>query len=123
APIDLYSFASVDGAQRIIVGGTKGGLAASNDGGETWETTTTKDDVRWSGMVVIEHGVSDGRIKDGLRVLALGERGLIMMTEDGGYSWSPIRSPVEDELWSGVVTKSGNLIVVGREGTILRAAL
>ena len=112
APADLYVF---------NVGGTAGGPAAAvglagsvlvtSDEGKTWQsrsvdTTAGLFAVAWKG----DHGI------------AVGDRGVLWTTNDGGQSWTDAKRPkLFNWLAGATFNGDGQAIVVGERGIVLRS--
>ena len=60
--------------------------------------------------------------RNGERLLAVGERGLIVISEDQGTSWRQIETPISATLTAVTFTDSDNGWAVGHAGTILHTA-
>lgn len=58
------------------------------------------------------------RLKTG-RLVTVGTRGKIALSDDGGRTWSPIGSPLDVTLTAVTATAEGRLLAVGHEETIL----
>lgn len=58
---------------------------------------------------------------EGSNGIAVGDRGLVVETEDGGGSWSRVPTPFTDLALFGVVRNNGKCLVVGQQGTVFRA--
>jgi photosystem II stability/assembly factor-like uncharacterized protein len=108
---NLYSFVGLPDGERVLAGGEGGSLLLSKKDGKRFKESRREENVCWNGLIVV-----------GDSVLAIGEKGKMVVSHDSAETWQPIQSPITEDLWSGAMTDKGTIIVVGKKGTILRAA-
>lgn len=53
------------------------------------------------------------------RIIAVGDHGLILMSEDGGIGWTRVPSPVESPLTAVTFSGAGRVCAVGHRSTLL----
>ena len=66
-----------------------------------------------------EQAVLLGAVTFGTKIIAVGERGLILLSEDAGHSWRQANVPVSVTLTAVRFSDAKNGVVVGHGGTIL----
>lgn len=112
APADLYVFnlSAVQGGPAAAVG-LAGSVLVSADGGAVWESRSVDTSaglfaIAWKG----EHGI------------AVGDRGVLWTTNDGGRSWTDAKRPkLFNWLAGATFNGDGQAIVVGERGIVLRS--
>jgi photosystem II stability/assembly factor-like uncharacterized protein len=84
--------------------GQAGNLIQTSDGGQRWSSVEleTKRDLYDTSL-------------DGERGVIVGD-GVVLVSRDGGSSWSPMSSNREDQRLSGVILQNNKAIAVGRAG-------
>jgi photosystem II stability/assembly factor-like uncharacterized protein len=123
----LRSVASTDVSHSWAVGGG-GTVVASTDGGQTWSVQDTGTEVELRDVVFVSPSASGGASADGrLRTAgsatvdgwAVGEKGTILVTGNGGGKWEVQDAGTTSDL-SGVAFTGGSRgWAVGDGGTIL----
>lgn len=105
-----------NGAVRALWGGSDGGMWAGGDGfilrmenNKMWSTSLSM-----AGAMVLALGGS------GSEVWAAGNAGLVLQRQ--GTTWSPLASGTSNNLTGLFTSASGELVLVGARGTILRHA-
>ncbi len=154
---DLYAVAIGDNGHGIAVG-DRGSLVVTSDGGQTWErrdydTRRAFLDIAMAGerqvavgqdgMIIWRDGdgewtevepITEERLlgvslnRDGFGV-AVGTFGTMIMTEDGGESWSDVDFDITEVTDGGyqahindvAVTEDGTTLAVGEFGLVLRS--
>ena len=100
------------GRVRAWIGGDRGRIAASNLEGRLWRSS-------WRIQATPARGrIYDLDFMDARRGVAVGERGLVIVTDDGGASWRR-GAPGVGETLRAAVYASENLILVAGGGTLL----
>lgn len=98
---DVYIFGYYNGAEAIL---------HSNDGGKTWTNV-------WSGSANMT--LQGGKFFSGKYGIGVGQNGLVVMTSDGGISWSTI--PIDDNAVLTTCAYHPNvLLVAGSNSSIWR---
>lgn len=112
---DFYKalFCTVDG--QIWCVGYNGSMVHSSDDGENWEKERTGGN-----LIKQQWRLRDIAFKNGKEGMAVGDKGLIVRTVDGGTSWQQISSPVQEDLHAVTYQPGGQVWVVGAAGTVLR---
>lgn len=108
----LFDIARVNGTTAVAVGGLAAReveIVRTTDAGETWEIIRP-------GVNATLWAVDFG--SDGFGV-AVGDRGTILVSTDGGVSWGLEESPVDAQLLSVSVLDAEHAWVSGKEGVIL----
>ncbi len=77
-----------DGQGRWWVAGTRATLAVSADHGASWTVTDLGEDAQFTAIQFI----------DAEYAIAVGEFGMVAVSEDGGASWA-LRAPIPDEFY------------------------
>lgn len=80
------------------------------------------DDALVRPALIITHAAQSnilGVATAGLRTIAVGERGIILVSEDGARSWRQVPSPISVTLTSVRFADSQNGVAVGHGGTVL----
>lgn len=80
------------------------------------------DDALGRPALLTEHAVHStilGIATTGKRIVAVGERGIILLSEDDGRNWSQVVAPVSVTLTSVQFADSLNGVAVGHGGTVL----
>jgi photosystem II stability/assembly factor-like uncharacterized protein len=80
----------------------------SKDFGATWERSMKPEDVAWNGIAVI-----------GKKVFLVGEAGRMKRSEDGGGTWSDVKSPVKGSLIGVAFRDEANGVAVGLQGVVM----
>jgi photosystem II stability/assembly factor-like uncharacterized protein len=149
----LTSIATADG--QLWVGGHDGVILHSTDGGQTWQAQR-RDPFRLAeGQDAADHDprqgapVLDINFRDGSHGIAIGAYSLMLVTDDGGATWTPRQAlasaaapdtpaaPMQGDLFSAedlqldeeadphfnAITEAGpnTLVIVGERGTLLRS--
>lgn len=106
-PAQLNAIATHTGL-TLAVG--EGGVAVvSTDAGSTWSLSPTGTG-SLRGIAFIDRATA----------VAVGLRGAITRTADGGRSWAPVRSPVSSALRAVAFLPNGVGIAIGDDGVVLR---
>ena len=116
-PLSLLGV-GLHGAHRIAVG--QQGLILRSEGNAAWSKVDSGSDQRLLAVSVNEAGLA----------ASVGSFGAILLSENGGQSWQPIKidwtryleEPVDPHLYDVVVSDSGVITVAGEYGLILRSA-
>ena len=116
-PLSLLGV-GLHGAHRIAVG--QQGLILRSEGDAAWSKVDSGSDQRLLAVSVNEAGLA----------ASVGSFGAILLSENGGQSWQPIKidwtryleEPVDPHLYDVVVSDSGVITVAGEYGLILRSA-
>lgn len=66
-----------------------------------------------------EHGVLLSAVLAGDRVVAVGERGLVLVSDDGGTQWRQVMAPVSVTLTAARFADAAHGVAVGHGGSIL----
>lgn len=98
------------GNNNIALSGSNGKIYLSNDAGQTWIVKI----VAASGTYI-----SGLFFKDSMNGLAVGEKGLILYTTDGGDTWIQQFSPTLIDFYGIKYSENKNVVVIGKEGVIL----
>lgn len=149
----LTSIATADG--QLWVGGHDGVILHSVDGGQTWKSQR-RDPYRLAeGESAADHDIRQGapildiHFRDASNGIAIGAYSLMLVTSDGGATWTPKQAlapaadsagpsaPMEGDLFSAedlqlddeadphfnAITGAGpgSLVIVGERGTLLRS--
>ncbi|MBE9540634.1 MAG: sialidase [Proteobacteria bacterium] len=104
-----YSLAQTEGG-LLYLSGEAGLLYRSTDGGLSWERLESLYD-----------GSLFGLLTQGEHVIAFGLRGNIFRSDDRGYAWSRLDNPAENGLYGGSILASGDVLLLGSGGLVLRA--
>lgn len=100
------------GRARAWIGGDKGRIAASSLEGRPWQSS-------WRIQATPARGrIYDLDFMDERRGVAVGERGLVIVTDDGGAHWRRGAAAVGETLRAAVYA-SENLLLVAGGGTLL----
>ncbi len=105
----LHSVAFKNPDYAISVGGG-GNVFVSNDGAKSWKLTPVKNLLSLSRV----------KFLDNITALAIGKRGTIVISKDSGLSWKVVSSKLFYPFNDFTLTKEGNLLIVGGNGTILK---
>jgi len=100
------------GNDHLIIAGEAGQIFISADLGNTW--TFSPGDYEGSLFGALP-GQAAGE------VLAFGLRGTLLYSTDYGQSWQSLKSPTEATINRGYLNQSGQPVLVGNGGAILRA--
>ena len=73
-------------------------------------------------LVAAQRATANGVASQGGRTIAVGPRGLILLSEDGGVSWRQVASPVSTDLTTVRFASSGVAWAVGHDAVALRSA-
>ncbi len=114
--------------QRGIALGTGTSYFVTANGGENWNEIKFQPgffrgrDKNVIGSATLPPGIRDISCNDDGYCLAVGDNGIIMQTEDLGYHWSRIKSPVKapQDLNAVYMLSPGNAIAVGDDGLLLQ---
>jgi photosystem II stability/assembly factor-like uncharacterized protein len=99
-------------APRGFAVGAYGAYYETADGGATWKPRAVLQEDRHLNAIV-----SVG----GSRLLAFGEAGTILRSDDAGGSWALVASPYQGSLFGAVVVSDAVVIAYGLRGRILRS--
>lgn len=95
------------------------GMLAAQDGGHPWpDPVNSASEVmpRASSSVLLDAlALDDGRL------VAVGERGHVLVSDDGGGRWQQAAVPTRSTL-TRVAANGGNIVVVGHDGVIVHSA-
>eukprot|EP01041_Mallomonas_annulata_P040423 gene40423-64322_t len=72
-------------------------------------------------LVAAQRAMVSGVASQGGRTIAVGPRGLILLSEDGGVSWRQVGSPVSTDLTTVRFASSGVAWAVGHDAVALRS--
>lgn len=149
----LTSIATADG--QLWVGGHDGVILHSVDGGQTWKAQR-RDPYRLAeGEIAADHDIRQGvpildiHFRDASNGIAIGAYSLMLVTNDGGATWTPKQAlspsaasagpaaPMQGDLFSAedlqledeanphfnAITSAGpeSLVIVGERGTLVRS--
>ncbi len=92
----------------IAVGGTNA-IFSTKDAGKTWTSEEIGNSVTLSRIRFITDDL----------VFAIGNRGVMLISENSGKTWQTVTSKIYYPLQDFTVTKSGNLFVVGSNGSLI----
>lgn len=73
-------------------------------------------------LVAAQRAMASGVASQGGRTIAVGPRGLILLSEDGGGSWRQVGSPVSTDLTTVRFASSGVAWAVGHDAVALRSS-
>jgi photosystem II stability/assembly factor-like uncharacterized protein len=73
-------------------------------------------------QVVAQRAMTSGVASQGGRSVAVGPRGLILLSQDGGVSWRQVASPVSTDLTTVRFTDAGIVWAVGHDAVALRSS-
>jgi photosystem II stability/assembly factor-like uncharacterized protein len=100
---------------EIWVCGYNGSIIHSTNMGLTWEKLRNGNDITNTSYHL------DGILfKDAMNGWAVGEKGVVLHSDDGGRHWSEYHNFTSNDLHSIALAPNGNIIVAGDKGTILR---
>lgn len=100
-----------DGA--LVLVGERGLVLQSRDLGASWKPLGNPGyEGSFFGVLALAGG-------PGVRVLAYGMRGNAFYTDDLGKTWTKAETPRMASLFSGIVLKGGDIVLVGDNNTIL----
>ncbi len=89
--------------------------------GQNYSILTSATGLEWTQI----SSSSDGSLNDvagtDTAIIAVGDAGLILRSDDGGDSWTEIVSGTVEEL-NGVVATEDEIIIVGNNGTVLKSS-
>jgi photosystem II stability/assembly factor-like uncharacterized protein len=116
-PLSLLGV-GLHGAHRLAVG--QQGLILRSEGNAAWSKVDSGSQQRLLSVSVNEAGLA----------ASVGAFGAILISDNGGQSWQPIKvdwaryleEPVDPHLYDVVVSDSGVITVAGEYGLILRSA-
>lgn len=69
----------------------------------------------------VQHAVFLGAARSGNRIVAVGERGIILISEDGGGVWRQAQVPVQVTLTAVTFAGENTVFAVGHDAVILRS--
>ena len=93
------------------VNGATGTLFKTDDGGDTWEI---QDDVTTPLRNITCMSTSI--------CLAVGDKGVVLRTTNGGDAWVPLKTGIKNDLIDGTISDGGKkMILIGEEGVIRRS--
>lgn len=69
----------------------------------------------------VEHAVFLGAAKSGNRIVAVGERGIVLVSDDGGGAWRQAQVPVQVTLTAITFASDKTVFAVGHDAVILRS--
>lgn len=109
---------AMSGSNQIAVG--QQGLILHRDGDGAWTDVASGTEQRLLGVGVNRHGLG----------AAVGGFGAVLVTTDGGKSWTPVSidwtrflaEPVDPHVYAAYVSDSGVITIGGEFGLILRSA-
>lgn len=100
--------------RRAIVIGAYGMAYATTDGGKNWSSWTERlDNPRGLHLYAIR--------RHGERVLVCGEQGLVRLSQDGGLTFAPLKTPYEGSFFTAEISPDGDIVVAGLRGNVLRS--
>jgi len=110
--IDRYHYYSLAQTEDglLYLSGEAGLLYRSTDGGLSWQRLES-----------LYEGSLFGLLTKDDYVIAFGLRGNIFRSDDRGYIWSRVDNPTENSLYGGSVLASGEVVLLGSGGLVLRA--
>lgn len=97
----------------IWVCGYNGSILHSSDMGTTWERQRNGNDVSQA-----SYHLSAILFKDAMNGWAVGEKGLVIYTDDGGKHWASYDSFTSEDLRCISFAPAGNILVAGDNGTL-----
>jgi len=111
---ELMGVAFSDDKHGIAVGGrTEPKIGRTEDGGLTWHAQPCE--ICGEGVFFADVTILTSQIG-----MAVGTRGVVIKTTDGGRSWTQLKHGLaSDLLWSVALVDANTAIVVGRQGVIL----
>ena len=96
------------GSETIFITGESGSIFRSTDSGSSW----TRLESPYQGSYF-------GLVNPGKYLLVYGLRGNVYRSEDNGDSWLVVDTNVNAALSSGVITRSGMVVLVGSAGHVV----
>ena len=99
--------------EHVLIAGEAGTLVRSSDQGATWTQLE-------SPYVGSFFGVMARAIESGHQIIAYGLRGHAFASNDLGNSWTELETGVTTNLLGGTYTTSGDAVLLGAGGTVLR---
>jgi len=112
---DAFYGVAVPRPEVVWAAGSYGKVVRSDDGGSSWAVQPTPDDAHLQAIAAW----------DADRAVAVGNRGIVIVTVDGGRSWREIvvpRSEVANKLMQVRTYPGGLGWAVGEVGAVLRTA-
>jgi photosystem II stability/assembly factor-like uncharacterized protein len=106
---------AVAGAKAAWVVGSNGKIAASANGGRTWELQAAK----------VNETLQDVAAWDASRAVAVGNRGVVLVTADGGASWKSVEVPksgIANKLMRVKTLADGSAWATGEGGSALHSS-
>lgn len=110
----FYGIATTGGG-RVWIAGSNGKILRSDDQGRTWQPQP----------VPVAHTLQDIAAFDSLRAVAVGNEGLVLVTADGGKSWTDAKAPrsaIANKLLRVKTAADGQAWAVGEGGSLLRSS-
>ncbi|MBV1915283.1 MAG: hypothetical protein KUG72_07855 [Pseudomonadales bacterium] len=101
--------------EHVLIAGEAGTLARSSDQGKTWQQLE-------SPYVGSFFGLIEQPLEEGHQIIAYGLRGHAFISNDSGDSWTELDTGVTTNILGGTFTPSGDTILLGAGGTVLRQA-
>lgn len=98
----------------IYMCGSVGSVYHSNDKGNSWEVLRNGNDI-----TKVSYHLYDIKFSDALHGWAVGEKGVVIYTQDGGHNWSQYTT-FTSQLLTSISVANDNIIVVGDNGTIYK---
>ena len=115
----VLTFMGVWGLTVTIKSGNAGSRLAGNVSNRTADGSSSREWI-WQNPLPQGNTLQDFSFADTNNGFAVGARGTILKTTDGGNNWEIIAGETEDDLYSVSFTDSNIGTVVGNFGAILR---
>lgn len=101
-----------DGHGRVFIAGEGGVLFRSDNGGKSWKSLPHFYDGSWFGLLYHPGEMT---------LLVFGLQGTLYRSIDFGETWSMVPNDIHITLSGGTVSDSGNIIIAGGVGTVLKS--
>lgn len=111
--LDWHFNSIIQVGEHVLIAGESGTLVRSSDRGVTWKQLD-------SPYVGSFFGAMTRPIEDGHQIIAYGLRGHAFVSDDLGESWTELKTGVATNILGGTFTESGDTILLGAGGTVLR---
>jgi len=99
--------------EHVLIAGEAGTLIRSSDQGATWTPLESPYEGSYFGAM-------QQALEEGHQIITFGLRGHAFSSNDLGDSWTQIETGITTNILGGTFTSSGDMILLGAGGTVLR---